>query len=114
MLDLKDLEYTEDDVDSFLLKMHMNGVLSILSTALAIYLIIWKSPKSMGAYKWFLLNIVISIFWFEVYIIFILVPFPIFPNPGFCTIGPLKAFDWYWGATVPFVSRLFTVFKAYN
>ncbi|KAE9556239.1 hypothetical protein FO519_000578 [Halicephalobus sp. NKZ332] len=102
MLDLKDLEYTEQDVDSFLVKMHMNGALSVLSTALAIYLIIWKSPKAMGAYKWFLLNIVVSIFWFELFIIVIFTPFPIFPNPGFCAIGPLKQFGWYWGSTVPF------------
>lgn len=111
MLALASLEYTENDVDSFLWKMHINGGLSFFSNILAIYMILYKTPKSMGSYKWFLLNISLTILWFEIFLIVLFIPFPIFPNPGFCAIGPLKQFGWYWGSTVPLACFLhFSVF----
>lgn len=104
MLNLSTLEYTDHDINSFSLKMHIDCVISILSTSLAVYLIFYKSPSSMKIYKWYLLNIVIFIFWFEIYITIFFIPFPIFPIPGFCAIGPFRYFGWYWGAHVPLVS----------
>lgn len=56
-----DLEFSEDDVSSLQLKMHINTVLAVLSNSLAVYLIVFsRGSRSMGHYKWYLLNIVVG------------------------------------------------------
>ena len=60
MLVKEDLTYTDENVTSFLWKLHGNGVLSLVFTIIAVYMIVFKSPATMKHYKWFLLNITVS------------------------------------------------------
>lgn len=50
---------TYDDPNYFFM-MHVNSALSFCATAIAFYFIIYRSPKSFGNYKWYLLNIAVS------------------------------------------------------
>lgn len=40
--------------------LHVNTVLSCFSSAVAFYFIVARSPPSIGVYKWYLLNISVS------------------------------------------------------
>jgi hypothetical protein len=47
------------EIQIYKFTMHLNGIASLLSSTLAIYMILYKSPQQMGSYKWYLLNIVV-------------------------------------------------------
>ena len=42
------------------LRNHINFAINTFTTAIASAVIIWKSPKAMKTYKWFLLNIAVN------------------------------------------------------
>lgn len=55
-----DLTFTDADVSAFRTKMFINGALAVVANVVAIYLIVFRSGRTLGPYKWFLLNIVVS------------------------------------------------------
>ncbi|KAI1702771.1 serpentine type 7TM GPCR chemoreceptor sri domain-containing protein [Ditylenchus destructor] len=93
-------EFNTADLAQFQVKMHLGFVSALFANALAIYLIIWKSG-TMGHYKWFLLNICIMSVLFDVYVSFVLSPYPLLPIWGYCSTGLLKRFGVLWGAIFP-------------
>jgi hypothetical protein len=52
----------EHEIHIYNYTMHINGVLSLIFTTLAVYMILYKSPPQMGNYRWYLLNVVVSVF----------------------------------------------------
>lgn len=50
----------EEEGKLMLTGMHFISIPSFLSTALAVYVILWRSTKNMGQYKYFLLNLTVS------------------------------------------------------
>lgn len=56
--DVYDFSTYDDPMYFFVL--HVNSAISFCATVVAFYYIIWKSPRSFGNYKWFLLNIAVS------------------------------------------------------
>lgn len=50
----------EATAGTYALLMHLNSFMNAVSTGLAVYLIVWKSPAAMGNYKWFLLNMTVG------------------------------------------------------
>lgn len=51
----------EENSKKFRLIMKISGFFTIISTSISLYLILFKSPKQIGFYKWCLLNIVVSL-----------------------------------------------------
>ncbi|KAI1701232.1 serpentine type 7TM GPCR chemoreceptor sri domain-containing protein [Ditylenchus destructor] len=93
-------KFTTADLAQFYSKMHLGLIAALFANALAIYLIIWKSGN-LGHYKWFLLNICLMSVLFDVYIAFILSPYPLLPIWGYCSTGMLKGFGLMWGSIFP-------------
>ncbi|KAH7726523.1 Protein SRI-1 [Aphelenchoides avenae] len=82
--------------------MHVNSALSFCATAIAFYFIIYRSPKSFGNYKWYLLNIAACSFAFDIYMTFFYVPQPLFPAMVICTKGILQPLGYLYGGVVGF------------
>ncbi|KAI1717027.1 serpentine type 7TM GPCR chemoreceptor srh domain-containing protein [Ditylenchus destructor] len=64
-------------------------------TALIIFLILFHTPRNMGLYKWYLMNMAISCYALDVFNDLLLLPVTIFPIIGVCTLGLLKPFNVY-------------------
>lgn len=64
-------------------RLHINSAIILPFNILAIYLIL--STKSIGNYKFYLLNIVIWSFLLDLYLTLIFSPVPIFPAAGICS-----------------------------
>ncbi|KAI1717490.1 serpentine type 7TM GPCR chemoreceptor srh domain-containing protein [Ditylenchus destructor] len=82
--------------------MHFNSAISMLSTLLAIYFIICKSPSAIGNYKWYLFNISAMSFVFDFAMTFIYLPQPLFPSLVMCTKGLLQPFGFVMGGLLGF------------
>uniref|UniRef100_A0A914EG89 Uncharacterized protein n=1 Tax=Acrobeloides nanus TaxID=290746 RepID=A0A914EG89_9BILA len=65
----------------------VNFWIDTFATLFALIVIIWKSPKEMKTYKWFLLNIVIWSYLMDVNLTLIYVPLSLFPAPVMCILG---------------------------
>ncbi|KAI1719824.1 serpentine type 7TM GPCR chemoreceptor srh domain-containing protein [Ditylenchus destructor] len=92
--------------------MHINTVLALVADSFAAYLIMSRASTTIGVYKWFLLNIVVTSLVFDVYITLFMSPFPLYPAVGYCSTGLFKYFGLLWGAAVPFaIYRLTAVFN---
>jgi hypothetical protein len=87
-------------------------------SALAIYFILFKSPKSIGKYKWYLLNItvrhfpvisknIISIqiwsFVYDFYMTTVEMPMTLLPSPTMCSRGLLRNGGWIYGGLIGYV-----------
>lgn len=53
--------FTDSYFFSFTLRMHINGGLATMCNIVSIWLILFRSSRSMGTYKWFLLNVTVSL-----------------------------------------------------
>ncbi|KAI1696698.1 serpentine type 7TM GPCR chemoreceptor sri domain-containing protein [Ditylenchus destructor] len=93
-------KFNTADLSQFHVKMSLGFVSALIANTFAIYLIIWKSGN-LKHYKWFLLNICLMSVLFDVYIAFLLSPYPLLPIWGYCSTGMLKGFGLMWGAIFP-------------
>jgi accessory gene regulator protein AgrB len=57
---MANITLTESFINSYAVGMHVNSGLSIFMTSISVYLILFKTPTDMQAYKWYLLNVVVS------------------------------------------------------
>ncbi|KAI1698633.1 serpentine type 7TM GPCR chemoreceptor sri domain-containing protein [Ditylenchus destructor] len=93
-------KFSTADLAQFYVKIRLGFICSVFANVLAIYLIIWKSGN-LKHYKWFLLNICLMSLLFDVYVSFLLSPYPLLPIWGYCSTGMLKEFGLMWGAIFP-------------
>ncbi|KAH7705592.1 Protein SRI-61 [Aphelenchoides avenae] len=82
--------YSNEAIAVFRLKMHINAFLTIIFDSLAVYLILFTSDRAIGTYRWFLLNIVVSSFAYDVFVTAGFMPLPLVPVAGVCTLGMLR------------------------
>lgn len=54
------LEFHVSDLVSYRNHVQINALLATLANAFGLYLVICKSPQSIGVYRWFLLDIVVD------------------------------------------------------
>jgi hypothetical protein len=101
---MTDFTVYPSDVFVFQLQLHISSVLDTSANLLAIWLIVTKSPGSMKTYKWFLLNVVITSMLFDGYVSTFMVPYPLFPVIGYCSVGLMSGLGLFWGACFPIVS----------
>ncbi|KAE9547958.1 hypothetical protein FO519_008829, partial [Halicephalobus sp. NKZ332] len=71
--------------------LHVNGSIALCFGALAMFLIWFKSPKVLGAYKYFLFNISFWAFAFDVYMTILYSPKLLFPALVMCPEGLLES-----------------------
>jgi hypothetical protein len=83
-----------------------NGLLSLLSTSLAVYMILYKSNTQIQTYKWFLLNIVAWTFITDVYLSIFYAPRIVMNGRGIAPRGLLKIVGNYTIKRIEFVSIL--------
>lgn len=75
--------FSADDVNDYAIKFHINTVLTVVASLFACYMIIYSSgSKSLGPYKWYLLNIVVTSLLFDIYVTVVVCPFPLIPPLG--------------------------------
>jgi heme/copper-type cytochrome/quinol oxidase subunit 1 len=86
-------EQLEREAHLYQLVMHVNGISSILSTLIAIFMILKKSTPAMGQYKWHLLNIVFWSALVDIYLGVLYVPSFMFPATGVCSYGLIDVSD---------------------
>lgn len=103
MLSTTDLQH---ELYSYKLVMHINGLSSILSALLAVYLIIYKSTAQMKSYSFYLLNIVFWASALDVYLGLLYTPQLLFPSTGLCTQGLFSLFENFKFRHFQFVSIL--------
>lgn len=89
--------YSFSDFEAASNRYHINSFITISTNALALYLIIFHSPKQFGLYKYYLLTMVLCAFVFDFHFSFISAPVFLFPYSGFCLTG---IFSRHWGLTV--------------
>jgi hypothetical protein len=70
---------------------------------LAIYFIVFKSPPSIGQYKWYLLNIAVMSYVYDFYMTCIWLPMPLFPSMVMCSRGLLTNTGWIIGGMLGYV-----------
>uniref|UniRef100_A0A915DQV0 G protein-coupled receptor n=1 Tax=Ditylenchus dipsaci TaxID=166011 RepID=A0A915DQV0_9BILA len=54
----------------------------------------------LGSYKFFLLNIMLTSYVLDVYLSIILIPFPLLPLAGYCTLGLMRFAGIFWGGII--------------
>ncbi|KAI1702074.1 serpentine type 7TM GPCR chemoreceptor srh domain-containing protein [Ditylenchus destructor] len=77
-----------------------NFVIATISTFIAFFFILFRSPPAIGRYKWFLLNISAASFAFDLWLT------PLFPALVMCTKGLLEPFGNYYGGVLGFIMFL--------
>ena len=89
---LKPSNYSFSGYDSPYYKaiLHVNGSIALLFGLLAMFLTLFKSPKIFGAYKYFLFNISLWAFSFDVYMTILYAPTLLFPALVMCPGGLLE------------------------
>ncbi|KAE9546490.1 hypothetical protein FO519_010298, partial [Halicephalobus sp. NKZ332] len=89
---LKPSTYSFDGYKSpyYKIILHVNGSIALCFGALAMYLTLFKSPKVFGAYKYFLFNISLWAFAFDVYMTILYSPKLLFPALIMCPEGLLE------------------------
>jgi hypothetical protein len=59
--------------------LRVSALLSTTAFLIGCYLILTKTPRRFGAYKWFLFNILLAAYAFDIYTSLIYAPIPLFP-----------------------------------
>ena len=88
------------------LRLHINATVTIILDVFVAYLVLYKSPKSMGTYRYYLLNIIISALLLDLHLAFIFVPVPLFPAIGMCSEGLTKGLGRTFGGEIHMVNLL--------
>jgi hypothetical protein len=83
----------QSEISKYRLLIHINGVSSIFTTVLSVYMILYRSTPQMVRYKWYLLNIVFWSTFLDLYLSFFYTPQILFPALGMCTQGWLSVFN---------------------
>ena len=76
--------------------LYFNGFLAMTVGGFGIYVILSWSPKNFGAYKYFLLNIAVWGFMFDIYTVFLYFPWFLYPATLHCPIGLLRTKNPFW------------------
>lgn len=76
--------------------LYTNGFFALTIGGLGIYMTLFWSPKIFGAYKYFLFNIAVWAYMFDVYAIFLYFPWFLYPAILNCPIGILKSKSHFW------------------
>ncbi|KAE9548173.1 hypothetical protein FO519_008613, partial [Halicephalobus sp. NKZ332] len=96
------------DTRLYSIVLHGNMGVSLVSTVMAFFFILKHSPKSLGSYKYYMCNISLWSFLFDIYMTILYVPKPLFPALAVCSGGLLKGFGWFYGGEIAyFVFLLF-------
>jgi hypothetical protein len=102
------IEYMElkDWENVYFFAMHFNGLLSLLSTILAVYIILKKSTVHIQTYKWYLLNIVLFSFYVDFYLSILYIPKITLIENAITPLGLLKIVGDHTLKRIEFVSIL--------
>ena len=100
------VNFTFEDLDAFGNRLHINTAIDLIINFFVIYLILTKSTKPMGDYKYYILFTVCSGLLMDFHLSFIFGMFITFPLPGNCAAGIAKHFNWFWGSNFQFVSNI--------
>lgn len=89
---------TFDDYDNEIYNklLYFNGFLALTIGGFGIYITWFWSPKIFGAYKYFLFNIAVWAYMFDVYTVFLYFPRFFYPAMLHCPIGLLKTKSPFW------------------
>jgi hypothetical protein len=98
---LKDVYYWQK---AYHFAMPINGMLSLLSTILAVYMILYKSSVQIQTYKWYLLNIVAWAFIADCYLSVLYVPIIATLGKAIASSGALQTLTSYMAKRIELVS----------
>ena len=102
----KTLTFEDGYFSNAVLRLHINAAVTIIFDIFVGYLVLYKSPKSMGSYKYYLLNIIVSSLILDLHLALFFVPVPLFPAIGLCSEGITKGLGRTFGGEIHMV-RLF-------
>ncbi|KAE9548175.1 hypothetical protein FO519_008615 [Halicephalobus sp. NKZ332] len=94
--------YTVEDLDSYFARLHINTVWTLVTNIMAIYLILNRTTKEMGRYKYYLLLTVVMPMIMDLHISVIYGLFMTMPAGGHCAAGFSRHFGQYFGTIVQY------------
>ena len=94
--------YTVEDLDNYYHRLHFNTAWTLLTDITAIYLIMAKTTKEMGKYKYYLLMTVVCPMIMDLHVSVIYGLFMVMPVGGHCTPGPARYLGQFFGTTFQF------------
>lgn len=98
-----DMQFDTYDDSIYFSLLHANTLLCSIFSSLAIYFILFKSPPTIGNYKWYLLNIAVMSFVYDFYMTCFWLPMPLFPSMVMCSRGWLQGAGWFIGGMLGYI-----------